>query len=81
MQRISSFGMDFFSEQFFFLNFDSRAGGRMVGCSAAKGAAPYKKFIRMAVRCLQCVYLGTGVCNCVVHKVHIFDQAGFISWK
>ena len=44
----------------------------MVGCSAAKGAAPYKKFIRIAVFCLQWIYLGIGVCNCIVHKVHIF---------
>ena len=53
----------------------------MVGCSAAKGAASYKKFIRIAVFCLQCIYLGIGVCNCRVHKVHIFYQAGFIAWK
>ena len=65
-------GWVFFSEQFFFLIFDLRAGGRMVGCSAAKGAAPYKKFIRIAVFCLQCIYLGIGVCNCILHKVHIF---------
>ena len=53
----------------------------MVGCSAAKGAAPYKKFIRMALQYKQSIYLGTGVCNCIVHKVHIFNQAGFIAWK